>query len=443
MLVRFKLRNFLSYGEEQEFSMISGKARSFPEHIIDNGNIQLVKSGVIYGANASGKSNMIQAIDFSRSLIVNGIENTPMRNKTFRLIENKKNVSRFEYEVCIDNKIYAYGYEIDLLNRIIVEEWLFELKKTNEICIFERNTKNNKINTELKFNNKDSMNRFDIYKDDIKGLNSTFLLSNIATKNIKKIPELQVFVNVYNWFKDKITIIYPNSVYRGINFINDDNKLKKLYSNMLNYFDTGIDDLTHIELDFDDFVKQHSGDLPNDLEDRLFDNQLLSLTIDKEIYSVFKLKNTIRVLKLSTQHNISNDKSEIFDFGSESDGTRRLFDLIPILQSNEKDIVIFIDEIDRSLHTNLTYNFIKLFLSMNNNSSQLVVTTHDSNLLNQKLLRRDEIWFVSKDEKKSSKIYSLDEFQVRYDKEIRKAYLSGRYGAVPNFKESYFNYLGD
>jgi AAA15 family ATPase/GTPase len=123
-----------------------------------------------------------------------------------------------------------------------------------------------------------------------------------------------------------------------------------------------------------------------------------------------------------------------FDFEDESDGTKRLFDFVPLLQLlNRDDFTIIIDEIDRSLHPELTRNFIELFLTneIANTNGQLIVTTHESSLLDFKLLRRDEVWFVEKNKHGESHLYSLEEFQPRFDKEIRKAYLQGRFGAIP------------
>ena len=121
---------------------------------------------------------------------------------------------------------------------------------------------------------------------------------------------------------------------------------------------------------------------------------------------------------------------DLFEYSDESDGTQRLFDLIPIFFAQNR--VILIDEIDRSLHTNLTRKFIEFFFSAaNDNSSQLIATTHDSNLLDLDLLRQDEIWFVERKKDHSSCIYSLNKFKERFDKKIEKEYLIGRYGAIP------------
>jgi AAA15 family ATPase/GTPase len=137
-----------------------------------------------------------------------------------------------------------------------------------------------------------------------------------------------------------------------------------------------------------------------------------------------------------THHKHRNDeKLERFELKNESDGTQRIMDLIPIMMDlfNGENVFI-IDELDRSLHPNLTYDFIDLFLEKTKGiSSQLIVTTHESRLLSQKLVRKDEIWFAWKDSGGTSSIYSLEEFKVRFDKDIRNDYLLGRFKGVPKF----------
>ena len=128
----------------------------------------------------------------------------------------------------------------------------------------------------------------------------------------------------------------------------------------------------------------------------------------------------------------------MFDYNDESDGTKRLFDLIPLFYQKQMVSMILIDEIDRSLHTNLIRKFLELFYELNGKSDcQLIATTHDSNLLDLELLRQDEIWFVERQNNHSSKVFSLNRFKERFDKKIDKEYLLGRYGAIPIFDESF------
>jgi AAA15 family ATPase/GTPase len=125
----------------------------------------------------------------------------------------------------------------------------------------------------------------------------------------------------------------------------------------------------------------------------------------------------------------------MFDYGEESDGTRRLIELLDVIQNDNKGKTFLIDELDRSFHPQMTKKFIETFFkATKDNDTQLLITTHESNLLDLQLLRQDEIWFVERDKDYASRLYSLDNFKVRYDKKIDKNYLEGRYGAVPLFK---------
>jgi hypothetical protein len=145
--------------------------------------------------------------------------------------------------------------------------------------------------------------------------------------------------------------------------------------------------------------------------------------------------NEYKIKKIGLEHLTGEGEPVVFDIENESDGTQRLFDFIPTLHQLAKtDAVFVIDELDRSLHSRLTYAIFELFHKLTaKNESQLIATTHEALLLDLELLRRDEIWFVEK-ENNSSRLFSLDQFQERSDKVVSKSYLLGRYGAIPIFK---------
>jgi AAA15 family ATPase/GTPase len=158
--------------------------------------------------------------------------------------------------------------------------------------------------------------------------------------------------------------------------------------------------------------------------------------IDEQVFELRKDENgNIVYNKLLLNHGNAED---MFDYNDESDGTKRLFDLIPLFYENRKVSLILIDEIDRSLHTNLTRKFLELFYEVvEERECQIIATTHDSNLLDLELLRQDEIWFVERQEDHSSKVFSLNRFKERFDKKIDKEYLIGRYGAIPVFDDKF------
>ncbi|MBR3917797.1 MAG: AAA family ATPase, partial [Clostridia bacterium] len=149
----------------------------------------------------------------------------------------------------------------------------------------------------------------------------------------------------------------------------------------------------------------------------------------KEMFFLWAEEDGVKSGVLKFRHSDSNS----FDFGEESDGTQRLWELLEVLLTDEEKI-FFIDEIDRCMHPSLTYKFVKNFFELTENKNvQLVVTTHESRLLDFDLLRRDEIWFVEKQKNGDSEIYSLEDYNERFDRKIDKAYLEGRYGGVPVF----------
>ncbi|WP_077369580.1 AAA family ATPase [Anaerosalibacter sp. Marseille-P3206] len=434
MLVRFILENFLSYKERTEFAMIPGNVRRMKDHLIDSGDINVLRCGTVYGANASGKSNLVKAIKFSSDIIVKGIENVDATNKHFRLDDLSANKpSIFEYEISIENKIYSYGYATTLSNKEIIEEWLYLKKSNGEECIFDRECLHGetKIETDIKFKDKESKTRFGVYMKDIERMPKTLFLTEIANKNIKS-KELDIFKQVYDWFKNKLVVIFPTSKFLGVNRIPTDSRIKEQFSEYLEYFDTGITNVEIKEIDSNRFLKQ----LPDDLKlefNNMERNKSTVLIIENKIFSIEKdNKGQIIISRIGIEHNYSKD---LFDLEDESDGTVRLFDLIPLLALIPKDKVVFIDEIDRSFHPKLTVEFIKLFYKLSlRTKAQLIVTTHESHLLDLNLFRRDEIWFVERNKEGSSEIYSLDIFKDRYDKKIEKDYLIGRYGAIPIFE---------
>ncbi len=259
-------------------------------------------------------------------------------------------------------------------------------------------------------------------------------LSEINRKSIEDFEEAFDFRNVYNWFEKKLTVLFPDSKYFGLNFIGDDNEMSKAFNSFLKVFQTGINDITSEEIDLESF------DIPKkikeDLTKKIEKAQIILFEIKGMTYSLKRTKNNeYKIKKIGLEHLDNQGSPVVFYIDDESDGTQRLFDFIPALHEMAKtDSVFIIDELDRSLHSKLTYGIFELFLFLTKeNESQLIVSTHESLLLDLELLRRDEIWFVEK-QNNQSRLFSLDEFKVRNDKIIRKDYLLGRYGAIPIFK---------
>jgi uncharacterized protein len=438
MIITFKISNFLSFDTKIEFLMRAGTVREAIHHVIKGkgrNDVDILKSAIIYGANASGKSNFIKAIEFAKETIVNGLSKTSTENKHFRL--DKMNIDKpteFEFEFKHNGKMYAYGVVLSLKDRKIKEEWLFELLKTTDKPIFERKVlENGKSDIELNLKlDSEGKTRFEVYKKDIK--DTQLFLSEINDKNIDDIQNVQSFKDAFDWFKNNLVIIYPDTKLKGLSFVGNNEEMKKAFCYFLEKFKTGVQAVESIEQDID-------SKFPNDLHEKIL-NQLsetkanaITIGIGKKTYSFSKNEGgELKMFKLNTKHTTKNsEEMESFEIEDESDGTRRIMDFIPALVGLAKtDKTYIIDEIDRSLHPELTQKILEIFYSNTQDiESQLIVTTHESSLLDLSLLRRDEIWFVEKDKNGASQMYSLEQFKPRHDKEVRKAYLQGRFGAIP------------
>jgi AAA15 family ATPase/GTPase len=443
MLVRFSIENFLSFKERTFFSMIPGKTRSKAYHKNKTvSNVQTLKFSAIFGANASGKSNLIKSIDFGKKLILGKEKLSSIENQKFKLTDAPELNSRFEYEIQANGLMYAYGFVIS--KKSIVEEWLYLVDTKKEVLIFERlNDKitiNNQLISKFPKNEKEFWNFF------ISSVKSDkLILTHASQLEInKEFSSFNHVKNILNWFKNSLTIVYPNSRSVGIHFeLLKNADLRNMFSKFLSYFDTGIH-----SIDFEVVepakirIPEHI--LNETIEDLLEEDgekttAILSEPRSGQLVFVQKDGTDVTCAKMVTKRKICGTEKYVeFDpTDEESDGTKRLLDLIPLLvDSMDGDNVIIIDEIERSLHPNLVMNFIEFYLDSSRtakNNTQLILATHESGLLDQTLLRKDEVWFIAKSQDGSSHVSSLEEFKVRFDKELRKNYLIGRFNGIPKF----------
>ena len=334
---------------------------------------------------------------------------------------------------------------MSLVNRSIEEEWLYQIDDEDK-CIFLRSKEDDgtsyKVYSDLVFDTELKNSRFTIYAESISNLkmDKTLFLSDIVQRIPDTELEYQPFKDVMSWF-DRLIVIFPDSRYEGIiHLIENDNERVRL-ENLLNYFDTGVSEVIKKNQDFDQaftmFPEKVVESLKTSISKRLKDEEFTAATIgnDSRIQVTYENGDLV-ASKVFTNHGNDDD---LFEYYDESDGTQRLFDLIPIFQNVLNNSVILIDEIDRSLHTKAVMEFISYFYSVAEKSaSQLIVTTHDSNILDLDFVRQDEIWFIERQRNQSSRLYSLNQFRERFDKRIEKEYLIGRYGAIPIFRHSAF-----
>ena len=450
-LIRFNVKNFLSFfenesGQSEEFSMIAGKVRSKREHIYDNDKIKLLKFAAVYGANASGKSNLVKALNFMKKTIVDGLPkgHTDMYCKTDRA--NKEKKSYFELEIMLDDKYYAYGFEVILSQSKFVSEWLVELKSDgSEKNIFTRDIENGEteFSSELK-RDKKSYEKLKNYAEDIQE-DSEVLLLSIMNKNKKTLYEkynnLKVFRNVYMWIERKLDINYPDRPISDYSYMAKTEKIDEVCK-IIKAFGTGITGFQMVDVDPEEIFRM----IPNRIKEEILkDVENKKVTVNrmklKEIGIVMRSNKDFFILNIASNGKVEGktikflhgEENILFNLSEESDGTVRILDLIEVLLSGANKTYV-IDELDRCLHPSLTCKFVETYLQLAaERNIQLIVTTHESRLLDFDILRRDEVWFVNKRITGESDIYSLEEYNTRFDQKIDKAYLDGRYGGVPKF----------
>ena len=442
MLIRFVVENFLSYKERNVFSMAAGRITRHARHICECNGEKILRSAFVFGANAGGKSSFVKALDFGRRVVMDGVPPTGMDKLHFRLGESVNPIGAFQYDIFTNGKFYSYSFALDYRNASVVDESLYQIvDEEKEVCIFHRQKTNEgqvQIETDLKLADQDK-NRFEIYAEDFRGkaMRKEMFLRDIAKRASDQTDFGRDAASVMRWFA-KMLVIFPETRFVGLPSYMVNKREKDAVAGLMSHFDTGIDDLVEEEMDVDKFWEQ----VPVDLKDRLKSDILRDLskgngkavvTVNNGFSTfVFSYSNGKIVVKKTKEDH--GNKKDLFERSEESDGTIRLFDLVPLYENWRNGGVVVIDEIDRSLHTKATQEFVRLFLEDSKaQGSQLIATTHDGSLLDLDILRQDEIWFAERGEDKSTTLYSLSKFKARFDKDIRKDYFLGRYGALPLF----------
>lgn len=447
MLVQFKVGNFLSFNETQTFSMQAGKFRNYSDRLYKENGHKLLKFMSVYGANASGKSNLIAAFGFFQTFVINGFRSGayPLYCKVKE--ENKEQKSHFEIKVKLDNKIFIYGFDAILNTASFANEFLYEeLKNGNIKTVFERNIVEGKFKIGNFFNSSTTADRLKIYGEDIKNDDSVLFLKimnqnkdSLYSKNIK----LKVFKDLYLWIKYKLDVNSPESTITNYSLLHDSNNLQ-LIADKLNAFSTGIVKFNIVDVPPEKAASTLPKDVLNDIQQRLSEQESNNEKNNNYQKSAVLIRtpNNLLILELTDDGIINfktlefkhNHSDAIFSLEDESDGTARLLDIIEVLLNQDEEKVYIIDEINRTFHPLLTVKFVKEFLELaKTRNTQLIVTTHESQLMNLDLLRKDEINFIDKNEFGYSYIYSLDKFNDRFDKKVVKEYFKGKYDAIPSF----------
>lgn len=404
MLIRFSFKNFKSFKDENCLDMEATSLKEHEYNVAKTDSAEILKVSAIYGANASGKTNVLQAFSYMKRRILVSDDskvNSPMDEENIYSFMINDNPISLEVEILAkNNKIYKYGF--DILKDKIISEWLYEKRINKFYEIFERNNNNVQI---------------------MKVKNKLFDLANIDDKSLF----LKSFRAIYKSNEDF------NSVYEW--FMNS------------NYLDLG-------DPKFEDALNKRIS--LRIVEDEKYRSELLAFikTFDATIDSINispasleEIKNTNGVVKVELVHNYEDGKKAL-PISLESNGTMKMFHLFDFFMDALKNgMVLFVDELDAKLHPLLTRYIINLFHNSKKNigNGQLIYSTHDTVNLNKETFRRDEIWFAEKDKNGISEIYSLSDYimedengnakKVRNDATYNKDYLTGRYGAIPVLEE--------
>ncbi|WP_294369983.1 AAA family ATPase [uncultured Clostridium sp.] len=412
MLIEFSVENYYSIKEKVTFSMVASKDKSHEDNLILDSikNINLLKTSAIYGANGSGKTTILNALNFISFLL--NISNNMQRGKRipiepFKLERKYKNSpSIFDIIFKVNNIKYAYGFAVT--EKEVVEEYLYYYPNGRQTIIFQRDNIN-----QYKFTN--DIERQTQIKDKFHSDNKLFL-STLSAWDYEKaqVP--------YEWLANEIYFVKPQSSVHDYttDIIKDDKYIKSIVISLLNKAIIGIDNIELKEIEID----------PHD-------NPLLKFFNEEAMNKILSSKDN-KLISVSTIHKMNDCEDTIeFDLSDESDGTQKLYGLLGMWVSRLEDGgTLVVDELDLRLHSKLTRFLVELFQdpTVNKNNAQLIFTTHDTNLLDQDLFRRDQIWFTEKKSDDSTDLYSLDDFNVRKDAAIEKGYLQGKYGAIPYLK---------
>lgn len=428
MLVSFSVENWMSFQNRVSFSMIASRERQHATRVPQIGKYKtrILPVAAIYGGNASGKTNLFKALSFAKTLIVRGTqtEDSMIPVDPFCLDSQGMQLpTRFSFELLIDETIHEFSFAVT--RKAVIEEKLVQIMSASEKVLYDR--KNNKPNFDSTLE-KDKFLKFAFQgtRD-----NQLFLTNSVSQK-------VENFKPVYDWFKNTLELVAPDSRFEPFEqFLDEGHPLYATMSMMLPQLDTGIAHLGSEEIPFENIP------LPKPLKIKLQEDIKEGMTVRlltepfNDRFVVTRKDDKLIAKKLIAYHTKSDGSEAKFEMRQESDGSQRVIDLLPAfleISAAKSKKVYIIDEVDRSLHTLLTRRLLEAYLASCSTESraQLLFTTHDVLLMDQQLLRRDEMWVAERDINGVSSLLSFSEYRdVRYDKDIRKSYLQGRLGGIP------------
>ncbi len=428
MLLRVSLENWLSYRDKINFSMLATEEKQHMERVplLPQYKTRALPIATLYGGNASGKSNFVHALAFAKMFVLQGtLPDAPIPVDPYLLdTAYAHKPSCFEFLVYADEKLYEFSFAAT--TREVVEEKMTLITRDNEEVLYHRK------HAAITFSNSHNEDQFLHFAFQGTRKNQLFL-TNAISQNVN------TFRPVYDWFKKTLEVISPTSRFENVeHYFDSAHPLNIAVNACLSQLDTGIaaleaQDIPFAALPLPETVKR-------DIQEKVQRGTVFRINdpILNQRVIVTNTDGTIQAKKLVAQHSMNDGSTTIFDMLQESDGTRRIIDILPIflnISTTQQQKVFVVDEVDRSLHSLVTQNLLEMYLSHchQNSRSQLILTTHDVLLMDKKILRLDEMWVTERTPEGCSKLYSFSEFSdARHDSHLGQSYLEGRLGGIPH-----------
>lgn len=424
MLIEFSVENFRSFKERQTLSLVASKDKAHEGNLIPGEKENLLKVAALYGANASGKSNLVKGINFMESFIRNSAtamtqgDNIP-GTTPFRLDpESQGEPSSFEATVVVDGTRYVYGFSVT--PERVHREWLVAYPKGKAQHWLEREFDPESQQTAWTFNKPLKTDRQLLEE---KTRDNGLVLSRGAELNMEPLSKLFLWFRERLWLLD-LSVATEFLLEQTTKRTKDNEAFRNRVLRLLHHADLGLSGIRFVE------GPALPDQMPSEVRE-MFSDRMMELLGDSSTVGIRSL------------HNVRGGDADIeFDFeDAESNGTKRLFALAgPLLDALDKGATVVVDELDCSMHPLLVRKLIELFQDpeINDKGAQLIFTTHDSSLMDQTLFRRDQIWFTEKNAGGATELFSLydfktDEGRPRVNEAFERRYLAGRYGAVPQF----------
>ena len=432
MIINFSIKNFKVIKEKITLSFEATSSNDLEEYYVVRPfkKVRILRLALIYGPNASGKTTILEALNFLRYIVLNPFSDKYSSFKQLTPFLGDKNFKKqnTSFELEFVNKNTKYLYEIELNQKAIIKECLYRFKPKKAL-VYNRTTNLDKELTEIRFGSKIKLDKTSRETLSLNTLWNNTVLGGYLKTNLS----IDEFQEVIDWFKNKLQLVIGPDV---LLFPFVSNKLKqgeinrKRIIELLKNADLGIDDILIKK-------KQKNEEEFNNFLDFL--KNVLKVNND-EIEKIKETQNKLIINELRFKHILNNEEFEL-SFEEESAGTRRYYEMCGILDMMlNNDIVVPIDELESSLHPDLIKHFLLTFL-LNIKNSQLIATTHYRELLLEKdILRNDVIWFTERKEDGSADLYSLADFGtliIRKASSIYNAYKIGKLGAVPRLNDPY------